>query len=90
LDDKDSAAWEEALAIIYHMPECDITWENAGRLLRLADKYDMRCIRGKIYRSDGKVSELCRHQNPHLSEQSMCIFGKHASRMDAYLLEILH
>jgi hypothetical protein len=49
LDEEDPAAWEEALAIMHHIPACDITWENAERLLRLADKYDVACIIGKKY-----------------------------------------
>jgi hypothetical protein len=49
LDEEDSAAWEEALGIMHHKPVCDITWENAARLLVLADKYDVACIIGRMW-----------------------------------------
>ena len=48
LDDEDCTAWEGALNIMY--PTCPlfkVTWDNAERLLLLADKYDMPGITGK-------------------------------------------
>ena len=48
-DERDCTAWEEAVQLMYpSVPLFTITWENAERLLPLADKYDMPCIIGKV------------------------------------------
>jgi hypothetical protein len=48
LDDESCAAWVEALQLMYpSVPLFTITWDNAERLLPLADKYDMPCIIGE-------------------------------------------
>lgn len=47
LDDS-VTAWEEALSLLYPntMMSAKVTWDNAERLLLLADRYDMVCITG--------------------------------------------
>jgi hypothetical protein len=48
LDDESCTAWVEALQLMYpSVPLFTITWDNAERLLPLADKYDMPCIIGE-------------------------------------------
>ena len=47
LDDEDCTAWEEALKLMYPSRTVfKVTWDNAERLLLLADKYDMPGITG--------------------------------------------
>ena len=47
LDDEDCTAWVDALKLMYpSRPLFEVTWENAERLLLLADKYDMPGITG--------------------------------------------
>eukprot|EP00878_Enallax_costatus_P013180 GHUV01013777.1.p1 GENE.GHUV01013777.1~~GHUV01013777.1.p1 ORF type:complete len:363 (+),score=89.05 GHUV01013777.1:684-1772(+) len=46
LQDDSTIAWEEALSLLYPstMMSAKVTWDNAERLLLLADRYDMPCI----------------------------------------------
>lgn len=49
LDDPDTTAWEEALSLMYpSVPLFEISWANAARLLLLADKYDMPCLKAHV------------------------------------------
>ena len=52
-DGDDLMAWDEALTLMYgvaHGPVFEVGWESAGRLLVLADKYDMPGIAATVAR----------------------------------------
>ena len=44
--DSDVSVWKLALGLIYHLKTATITLDSAKRLLLLADKWDMECIKG--------------------------------------------
>jgi hypothetical protein len=49
LDDSDTAAWEEALALMHPSRQLfKMSWESAARLLLLARKYDMPAVTGEL------------------------------------------
>lgn len=50
LDDSDTAAWEDALALMHPSRQLfRMTWDKAARLLLLAHKYDMPAITGETW-----------------------------------------
>lgn len=67
LHDISVAAWEDALSLLYPstMMTAEVSWDNAERLLILADKYDMGCITGDNHQAVDVVGKRRRQTSPH-------------------------
>lgn len=65
LHDESVTAWEETLSLLYPstMFTAKVTWENAERLLLLADRYDMPCITGELTLSSVTVTRASSAQH---------------------------
>jgi hypothetical protein len=65
LDDTETAAWEDALALMHPSPQLFwVSWDSAARLLLLAHKYDMPAITGEghdyHHQLDAQASSICK------------------------------
>lgn len=67
LDDSETAAWEDALALMHPSRQLlKISWDSAARLLLLARKYDMPAITG----GHGQLGELNCSSTTHVATAS--------------------